>query len=133
MIVDASVAVKWIAREADSERAAELSEREVLGAPTLIFAEVGNAMWRKSRVGEAGPLGSLGSLSAVLDWTSDLAPLSEAALRLARELGHPIYDCFYLALALGRGEPLVTADDRFIAACALTPYAVRLLHLRDWA
>ena len=41
--------------------------------------------------------------------------LSEPALALAIELGHPAYDCAYLALALQRRSRLVTADRRLLA------------------
>ena len=41
------------------------------------------------------------------------------ALAIAVELGHPVYDCLYLACAESADATLVTADDRF-AAKALT-------------
>jgi predicted nucleic acid-binding protein len=34
------------------------------------------------------------------------------------DLQHPVYDCVYLALALQRGLPLVTADQRLVTAAA---------------
>ena len=34
------------------------------------------------------------------------------ALQLAADLKHPIYDCFYLALARQQRAPLITADKR---------------------
>ena len=43
------------------------------------------------------------------------------ALRLAQLLDHPVYDCVYLALALLREVPVVTADRRFVAAAARDP------------
>jgi predicted nucleic acid-binding protein len=36
-----------------------------------------------------------------------------AAARLAGDLGHPVYDCMYLALALQEQRPVITADRRF--------------------
>jgi len=42
--------------------------------------------------------------------------LRNRALELAIELDHPIYDCFYLALAERERCPLVTADKRLVAA-----------------
>ena len=38
--------------------------------------------------------------------------LLQAATRLALDLDHPAYDCLYVALAVDRGCPLVTADER---------------------
>ena len=40
----------------------------------------------------------------------------DAAMALAIRLKHPIYDCFYLALAERERCALVTADARLIAA-----------------
>ncbi|MGA2185039.1 MAG: type II toxin-antitoxin system VapC family toxin [Bryobacteraceae bacterium] len=38
------------------------------------------------------------------------------ALELAFDLQHPVYDCVYVVLALQRGIPLVTADERLAKA-----------------
>jgi len=48
------------------------------------------------------------------------------ALTLARELRHPVYDCFYLALAIERDLSVVTADARFVHAAAQTVHAGRV-------
>jgi len=48
------------------------------------------------------------------------------ALRLALLIGHSIYDCLYLALALQTRVPLVTADRRFAATVG------RHQHLAAW-
>ncbi len=37
----------------------------------------------------------------------------DAAISLACELKHPVYDCLYLALADSLGIALVTADQKF--------------------
>jgi predicted nucleic acid-binding protein len=36
-----------------------------------------------------------------------------AAASLALELGHPIYDCLYLAMAIRENALVITADRRF--------------------
>ena len=56
-----------------------------------------------------------------LKWAEDAAT-SVDAVRIAIELGHPAYDCMYLALALRIGTEVVTADKRFISAVARTRY-----------
>ena len=38
----------------------------------------------------------------------------ETATGLAIRLGHPAYDCAYLALAMAQGCPFVTADAAFV-------------------
>ncbi|HEY7299434.1 MAG TPA: type II toxin-antitoxin system VapC family toxin [Xanthobacteraceae bacterium] len=39
--------------------------------------------------------------------------LAASASRLAVDLDHPTYDCFYLALAVEEHYPVITADRRF--------------------
>jgi len=48
------------------------------------------------------------------------------ALRLALELGHPIYDCLYLATAIRHGTYVVTADRRFAAIAQRPGHAERI-------
>jgi predicted nucleic acid-binding protein len=52
---------------------------------------------------------SVGLKRAVDEPGSDAA----AALALAAERRHPVYDCCYLEVALARGTVMVTADRRF--------------------
>ena len=51
MVIDASVAVKWVVPEVGSEAAIVLLGRE-LWAPSLWLAEAANALLKKSRRGE---------------------------------------------------------------------------------
>ena len=53
--------------------------------------------------------------------------LTASAMRLARELDHPVYDCCYLALAVREGCPAITADQRFAAAAAGHPYLSKFI------
>ena len=116
-VVDASIALKWVSPEDDSDPAAALLERGVpLAAPAFIFVEMANALWFQARAGKldaAGAAGCLVDLRRVpLDLWSGEEPLP-AALELAFELDHAVYDCAYLALAMHLGRPFVTADRRF--------------------
>ncbi len=43
----------------------------------------------------------------------EMRQLAPAATALAADLGHPVHDCYYLALALEERFPVVTADTRF--------------------
>jgi hypothetical protein len=47
IIVDASVAVKWVVSESGSTEAAALLDGDRLGAPTLWLSEASNALWAK--------------------------------------------------------------------------------------
>ena len=56
LVVDASVAVKWLVAEDGSEAAESLiDQRFELYAPRLLASEVSNALWRKARLGEIAP------------------------------------------------------------------------------
>ena len=53
LVVDASVAVKWLVEEEHSDEADRLLDgNHELFAPRLMASEVGNALWRKVRMGE---------------------------------------------------------------------------------
>lgn len=54
IIVDASVAVQWIAEEDTSALSDELLSRDDLTAPELLQIEVANALRRKVWVGDMG-------------------------------------------------------------------------------
>lgn len=124
MIVDASVAIKWLVIEDNSDRANSLIDQGGLVAPDLIFAEVANGMWKKCQRGElAGLPHNLEMLAALIDEIEPAAALFKRAAGLAIELKHPAYDCFYLALAEARHDVVVTADTRFLRVCAASPYA----------
>jgi predicted nucleic acid-binding protein len=45
------------------------------------------------------------------------------SLAIALDLRHPVYGCFYLALAEARSSRLVTTDDRLLRVCARAPFA----------
>jgi predicted nucleic acid-binding protein len=120
LVVDASVAVKWVLPEAASERAVAVRhEGEDLIAPALVYAEIGSALWRAVLRGDVAATEAPRALSAAAAHYGRIIPLSElaeSALQLAMQLRHPIYDCFYLALAKRERCPLITADAKLIAA-----------------
>lgn len=63
--------------------------------------------------------------------TMSISPLLPAALDVAISLGHSLYDCLYLALALARGCPVVTADRRFHDAVSRSVWADRIVWIED--
>jgi predicted nucleic acid-binding protein len=116
LIVDASVAIKWFIDEVDSDIARRLWRDEPdLLAPDLIVPEVCNAAWRKVKLGQSDPAQAVQIAArlrqGVLEFRST-SPLAPRAVELALELDHPVYDCFYLALADAEKAELVTADRR---------------------
>jgi predicted nucleic acid-binding protein len=131
IVVDASVAIKWVVREADSDEATALRNEQLI-APVLWLAEVSNVLWRRVRIGDITTDEARARLSELLKApvaSLPMEPYLDRALQLATELAHPIYDCIYLALALHQNTHVVTADARFAAAASRPELAgrVRLL------
>ncbi len=134
MIIDASVAVKLLVPEDGSDRAQAVVLAEGIAAPDLILVEVASAIWSKLRRGEvSGRTKSLRMLPIFVPNLVSSADLVEDALDLALSLGHPVYDCFYLALAIRRDEQLVTADRRFVAAVSGGEHRHRVFLLSNWS
>jgi len=122
-IVDASVAVKWLVQEPGSEQARLLS-RTRLEAPDLLPVECANILWKKVRVRDLSREEALGRLQLLLQAPVSLSEsrrLLEPAIEMSFDLRHPVCDCVYLALALQRQLPLVTADERLVAAVRKLP------------
>ena len=134
-VVDASVAVKWLVAEEWSDESSRLLETgATLIAPELLFAEVSNALWAMHRRGDI-TVDDLADATDALKSAPVAIPvpmrrLAAAATRLAVDLGHPAYDCFYLALAVQEQYPVVTADTRFHDKVREHPYlSDRIVHI----
>ena len=130
IVVDASVAVRWLFRIEPTSAADELFRPgEIFIAPDLIFSEIANAAWKMVTFANF----SAESVAAVLRESSktfdEVVPstqLVDHAFSIGVELRHPAYDCFYLALAQQRDCQMVTADDKLVARCGNTRFAKRV-------
>jgi predicted nucleic acid-binding protein len=127
VVVDASVAIKWFIDEPGSEVARRLwGDEPDLLAPDLLVPEVCNAAWRKVRLGESHPTQAKQIAQRLRHGVLALrptAPLATRAMELALDLDHPVYDCFYLALAESEQAVLVTADRRLEGRLRATSWA----------
>ena len=135
MVVDASVAIKWVVEERDSEQAVSLFQAR-LYAPDLLIAECANVLWKKVRRGELTIAEA--SVAAMVLETADvefvpMRHLIKRAVEIAVAMAHPAYDCLYLALADTMGCEFVTSDDRLHAKARLQGYAARVVRLADAA
>lgn len=133
IVVDASVALKWVLHEAGSETAERLLDEELM-APSLWLVEAGNALWRRATRGELTAKEAQERLSELFNAPVATVPLEAdvvAATRLAGELSHPVYDCLYLALALREDTCVVTADRRFAAALSKHPKLAKAVCLLE--
>jgi len=135
LVVDASVAIKWFIPEIHAISAARLLKANVkLIVPDLIFAEVGNILWKKCRLKEL-------TLSMATDILNDFSRLPfecylnetllETAWKIAIKYQCTVYDSLYLALAQQEGSPLVTADRVFYNNLQNSPLATLLLWVED--
>jgi predicted nucleic acid-binding protein len=139
LVVDANIAIKFVTLEPGREEAYDRTDGEAaLIAPDWILIETGHALWRKARMGLLNREAAERCLEQLPFFFVDLVgakPLAGAAQKLAFELDHWIYDCFYLALALDRDAPLLTADRKFWNAAKRAGYggSVELLEWDDQA
>ena len=122
IVVDASVAVKWVIPEELSDQAESLRGRAArLLAPDLLLPEAANALWKKLLRREITTSEAAQAIDLLMASGLDLrpsGPLLGRALTLAQRLRHPVYDCIYVALAQAEGATLVTADQRLLARIA---------------
>jgi predicted nucleic acid-binding protein len=127
LVVDASVAVKWLFEEPDSDRAEALlaragaSDRLKLVAPAILAAEIANALWRRMRRGDMDRQKTLETHNRFEEICPLLLPIEDLvqrALELAIDSRHPVYDCLYVALAEELSADLITADERLHKAFA---------------
>jgi len=116
LVIDASVAVKWVVAEPDSDRTELLLDHRLV-APDLLFAECANVLWKKVRRGELTQAEA--DIAAQTLEAADLAVVPTRgyvaiATSMAVELDHPAYDAVYLAVAEAANLRVVTADDRLV-------------------
>jgi predicted nucleic acid-binding protein len=117
LVIDASIAVKWVVEEEGTPQALILRQRARLIAPELLVAECANVLWKKVRRDELAKEEALLAARLLQAAEIELLPtrsLLAAATRIAIELDHPAYDCLYLALAVESDCQFVTADQRFL-------------------
>jgi predicted nucleic acid-binding protein len=112
LVIDASVAIKWLVDEPGTDDALRL-RRHQLFAPDLLTVECANILWKKFRRNELTSDETRFAAQLLARAEIELTPmrpLLEATTRLAVVLDHPAYDCAYLALAETMRCAMVTAD-----------------------
>lgn len=112
-VVDASVVVGYLSKEAAFLDERLDADEHVLWAPHLIDAEVGHALRRKVRLGQLDA-----ETAGEAIWAINDLPLRrvehENLLHVAWDLreNFSYYDALYVSLALMLGETLLTFDAR---------------------
>jgi predicted nucleic acid-binding protein len=116
VLVDASVAVKWVVQEPGSEAAVLLLDRRLV-APDLSCAECANILWKKVVRRELTPDEADVAAQALEGADVEILPTRPhlaAATVLAARIEHSAYDCVYLVAAERADVMMVTADERLV-------------------
>jgi predicted nucleic acid-binding protein len=125
VVVDASLATKWLVNEEGTGKAAHILEQwadkeMIITAPPLLPIEVTNALYKRVRRAELTLSDAVMLLQQLLDLGIVLErteKLHRSALEWARHLGLPAtYDSYYLALADFLGCEFWTANERLYNA-----------------
>jgi len=123
--VDASAAAKWFLREEHSDAANRLLGRNIeLCSPDLLFAEMGNILWKRLRKGEIEAAEGSEIFVELERIPIRIVPcqkLAPVAWGIASVLNRSFYDSLYLALSQAELCPLVTGDRRLFNALANEP------------
>lgn len=118
VVVDASVAAKWVLTEPQTGAALELLDGRIrCAAPSIIRIEVGGAVIRRLRKGAMTPEDAHAACDDWRDLVGDAfvrlistTDLYDAAVDLAFQTRHALPDCLYLAAARMLDCRLITAD-----------------------
>lgn len=117
IVIDASVAIKWVVEEDGTLAALALLKESSLSAPDLLIPECANILWKKVARSELQRDEAIMAARLLQRSDVEIVPtrsLMEEALELSIDLGHAAYDCIYLVLALENDWRFVTADERLV-------------------
>lgn len=124
VVVDASVALKWVVTERGTEQAdallSYLSTGTVsLAVPEHLVGEVANGLRKRVAQGVLGTNDALDALDAIAALELDFLGGTECwsrTLDAAMKWGVTTYDALYVLLAVDLGAELITADERLADA-----------------
>ncbi len=119
-VLDASVGMKWILPEADSDKAISLqadfeSNVHELLAPDTFPPEIAHGLTRAERRGTVQPATSANLFAWFLTTLPEIhasLPLLPRAYELSSQARIGVFDCLYVALAEREQCEVVTADVR---------------------
>ena len=138
LVVDASVAIKWFVHEPLSVEARRILDDYQAGtlsmlAPDLIYAEVGNIVWKKHifqglEADDAKTI--VDEFRKLVITVTATADLLDDAYSLAVGHRRSVYDSLYLALTVRENCQFVTADEKLANAVRYTLPSV--VWLANW-
>lgn len=122
VVVDASVALKWVVTEDGSDAANEILDRALtaectLAAPEHLLGEVGNGLRKRVAQQVLSPGDALAAFDSIGQLGLELIAGPDRwqrTLRSALDWGLTTYDALYLLLAQDLATDLITADGRLL-------------------
>jgi len=134
-VIDASVvAASILQEELEEYSSALLASGSVQMAPAIIFAEVGNVLWKRFRRKEINEVEAGTLLAGFFRLPLRITPsekLIESALQIAMQYDRTAYDSLYVALAVKTDSTMITADKRLVNALAGCPLEKYVMWLGD--
>ncbi len=129
LVLDASVAVKWVlpsAKETLTTESLQLLKLYIDGdvnfiVPDIFWAEVGNVLWKGVRQRRWPQALAERAVRDVRDrgfFTVSSLGLLPEAIKIAFAHDRSVYDCLYVALAIQYKIEMITADERLANALA---------------
>lgn len=138
IVIDSSVVIKWFVPEVHSGAARRLlKQAHQYFAPDLLFAEVGNVLWKKVRQHELTASDAERLVHDVAKAAIASVPCRELvpdAHAIAVSTGRTVYDAMYLALAVRLRTKVITSDARLwnaISGIAILANHIELLTERS--
>jgi predicted nucleic acid-binding protein len=135
VVLDSSVVAKWFLPEVLTDQALLLLDRwtsnniEVI-APTFLFIEVSNIIWKKQRANQITPEEGEQMVVNLLNLnipTVEGEPFLRRAYQMARHYDRTVYDSLYLAVAEGLDASFVSADQRLCNSVSINLAFVQYL------
>lgn len=138
VVVDASVAAKWLLAEEGAGEAEALLRACQEGrytplAPAILGPEVAAVLWKRAMRGLLDidqAIFLYERFERIRPVLIPLVGLVASSLEIALRRGHSVYDCLYVALSRQMNCGLVTADERLYRA--FSPQYPEICLLKDW-
>lgn len=135
LVVDASIALKWVMTEAGSDEAslllADMVDRDLsLVAPEHLLGEIGNGLRKRVAQGALSADDALAAMEAIAALDLELVGGSERwfrSLSAALQWEVTTYDALYVLLAVDLDAELITADVRLAESAGRKSLPVRRL------
>ena len=138
LVLDSSVVIKWFVPEPYSTEARYILRAYQTGtlmlfAPDLLYAEIGNIVWKKLRIHDLTADEARAIIKEFQNLTFEITPtadLLDEAYRIAMEQQRTVYDALYIALSVREQCQCVTADEKLVNAVK-NAYP-NVIWLADW-